>query len=63
MGERLGIVLPEIYDGVSVWQEPDGTYTNRWAMAIAKWPDEPVYRRRYDRAQAWIDAQAVTDDR
>lgn len=26
-----GIVLPGVYDGVSVWRMKDGTFINRWA--------------------------------
>ena len=50
--ERMGIQLRGVYDGVSVWVEPDGTYTNRWA-------GQPGLERRAAAAQAWIDAQGA----
>lgn len=50
----MGIVLPEVYDGISVWQEPDGTFTNRWADLAEEHPAERLYRWRAERAQEWI---------
>jgi hypothetical protein len=59
--ERLGIVLPEVYDGISVWQESDGTYVNRWAGAVDRMAqgsnDARVLERRERIAQDWIDQQ------
>lgn len=49
---RGGIELPHIYDGVSVWVEPDGTLTNRWAGAKF----DPGQQRRFEETQKWIDA-------
>lgn len=43
-----GIILPGVYDGVCVWQLPDGTLVNRWG---------PEYGRRYTLSQEWIDRQ------
>lgn len=51
MSDRMGIILPDVYDGVSVWIEPDGTYTNRW--------DPDTYPRRWRAAQEWIDAREM----
>ena len=42
----LGIILPGVYDGVCVWELPDGRLVNRWT------PDDG---RRYTRTQEWID--------
>lgn len=44
----IGHVLPGVYDGISVWQLPDGRLVNRWS---------PDYGRRYQLTQEWIDAQ------
>lgn len=51
MSDRIGIELPHIYDGVSVWIEPDGTLTNRWAGFY-----KGTHRRRFEETQKWIDA-------
>ncbi len=48
--DRLGIELPDIY-GISAWQEPDGTYTNRW--------DPELYPWCYAATQRWIEAQTA----
>lgn len=54
---RGGIELPHIYDGVSVWVEADGTLTNRWAEYARDGATlHPVYQRRSDLTQQWIDA-------
>ena len=45
----VGVVLPHVYDGVSVWQCPDCLRMwNRWA------PYTNDTRRRYDLTQQWI---------
>lgn len=58
MSERIGIEIPEIYDGISVWLEPDGTMTNRWAWHLDRLgeftADPSHYQRRYDATQQWI---------
>ena len=54
---RIGIILPDIYDGISVWQEPDGTLTNRWDWAAEHHPAELAFRRRRELARSWIDRQ------
>lgn len=51
--ERIGVIIPGVYDGVLVWEEPDGTYTNRWAGV-------PGMERRAAAAQEWIDRQEAT---
>jgi len=60
-GQRIGIELPDVYDGVSVWMEPDGTYTNRGAALADRYPegsiDRAIIQRRADAAQQWIDRQ------
>jgi hypothetical protein len=45
---RLGHVIPEIYDGISVWQHPDGRLENRWNPEHYPW--------RWRKTQEWIDA-------
>lgn len=50
----VGIILRGVYDGVSVWQHPDGTYTNRWDDALAKHPKDTGIQRRHAAAQDWI---------
>lgn len=63
-GTRIGIELPEVYDGISVWAEPDGTFTNRWATAVDRYPegsnDRAIVQRRADAAQRWIEQQEAT---
>ncbi len=45
MGDRIGWVIPEIYDGISIWVI-DGELCNRW---------EPEDGPRYERTQNLID--------
>lgn len=55
----VGIVIPNVYDGVSVWQFKDGTMQNRWLEPVQKFPDDAVIRRRYQATAEWIIRQAM----
>jgi hypothetical protein len=55
VNERWGVELPDVYDGISVWVEPDGTVTNRWDWYVQVHPNELTYRRRQRKTQEWID--------
>lgn len=56
----MGIELPHVYDGISVWQMPDGSLVNRWdlplanALAEGRHLDVPILRRRRDLTDQWI---------
>jgi hypothetical protein len=45
---ETGIVLPEVYDGISVWLLKDGSMVNRWAGI-------PGMEYRAAQAQRYID--------
>jgi hypothetical protein len=45
---ETGIVLPEVYDGISVWLLKDGSMVNRWGGIEGM-------ERRYNQTQWYID--------
>lgn len=56
---RMGIEIPDIYDGVAVWAYPDGTLINRFAQDNAfasEQSDDPLlWSDRYVKAaDEWI---------
>ena len=54
----VGIELPEVYDGVSVWQHPDGRMENRWSAMHKRFPKDRSIAWRYEQAQRWIESQS-----
>ncbi|MEU5156778.1 hypothetical protein [Glycomyces sp. NPDC021274] len=44
---ETGIVLPEVYDGISVWLLKDGSMVNRWEGIEGM-------ERRYNQTQQYI---------
>lgn len=60
-GEKIGIELRGVYDGVAIWKHPDGTLENRFAQYLTDAPGAH-WCRIAKAVQEYIDKQEGGSD-